>query len=206
MKKFWLMLPLGTALLAQDAAPAQKKKMSRPPRPGVKEAQKPMDTLKPEAVFSVPGVPDWTTAAPDGIWVSNKPKGTISKLDARTNTVTATVEVGDDPDGAVKLVNWSFGDGSHAQAPAGQRPQLLEQEGRGDDGRARVESEAVLPVHVGAAARRIELLEHRDLVAPRAESHRGGQAAEATADHDGVAGGTHRLALATMWRTRRTPR
>ena len=98
MRSLWLMLflvPLG----AQEAPPVQKKsaRPQRPPKPGIKEVQRPMDQVKPEFVFSVPGVPDWTTAGPDGIWVSNKPKGTISKLDAKTNTVTRTVEVGKQP-------------------------------------------------------------------------------------------------------------
>ena len=73
-------------LLSQEAAPKKK----RAPLPGVKEVQKPMDLVKPIAVFPVPGLPDWTVATPDGIWVSNKPKNSISKLDAKTNTVTAT--------------------------------------------------------------------------------------------------------------------
>ena len=92
------------ALLLPIAAEAQDKdsrkkgpRAPRPPKPGVKEVQKPMEGVKPEFVFPVPGTPDWTTAAPDGIWVSNKPKGTISKLDAKTNTVTQTVEVGKQP-------------------------------------------------------------------------------------------------------------
>ena len=82
------------------ASPGSKKGAARPPRvpkPGIKEVQKAMDLVKPEAVFPVPGVPDWTTSAPGGIWVSNKPKGTISKLDAKTGAVTATVEVGKSP-------------------------------------------------------------------------------------------------------------
>ncbi len=63
----------------------------------MKEVQKPMDVVKPIAVFPVPGTPDWTTATPDAVWVSNKPKNSISKLDAKTNAVTATVTVGSKP-------------------------------------------------------------------------------------------------------------
>ena len=96
MFRIWLAGLLALCLIAQE--PEQTKKQgSRPPLPGVKEVQKPMDLVKPQATFPVPGVPDWTTATPDGIWVSNKPKGTISRLDAKTNTVTATVEVGKQP-------------------------------------------------------------------------------------------------------------
>jgi virginiamycin B lyase len=97
MSKLWLAAVLSIALAAQDAPPQKKKGRVRPPLPGVKEVQKPMDLVKPEAVFPVPGVPDWTIATPDAIWVSNKPKGTISKLDAKSNTVTANVEVGKQP-------------------------------------------------------------------------------------------------------------
>jgi YVTN family beta-propeller protein len=100
MRYLWLILTLLITLHGQEPGAGERKKGNRPPRPpkpGVKEVQKPMDLVKPEAVFPVPGVPDWTTGAPDSIWVSNKPKGTISKLDAKTNTVTETVEVGKQP-------------------------------------------------------------------------------------------------------------
>lgn len=93
--RYALILLIPALLFAQEAE--KKKRAPRPPKPGVKEVQKPMDLIKPESVFPVPGVPDWTVATPDAIWVSNKPKGTISKLDAKTNTVTATIEVGKQP-------------------------------------------------------------------------------------------------------------
>ena len=80
--------------LAAQTAPPQK---TSPPLPGVQEVQKPMDLLKPDVTFSVPGVPDWTIASPNAVWVSNGPKNSISKLDAKTNTVTATVTVGAKP-------------------------------------------------------------------------------------------------------------
>lgn len=102
-KSLIVVLTAVVSVVGQDAPPPgppqQKKGMrpQRPPLPGVKEVQKPMTEITPEAVFPVPGVPDWTTAAPDGIWVSNKPKGTISKLNAKTNIVEETVEVGKAP-------------------------------------------------------------------------------------------------------------
>ena len=77
--------------------PAAKPRPSRPPLPGVKEVQKPMDLIQPEAIFPVPGVPDWTIASEDAVWVSNKPGNSISRLDIRSNTVTATVTVGQKP-------------------------------------------------------------------------------------------------------------
>ena len=86
-------LILFAAVLCAQEAP-KKKRPPLPPLPGVKEVQKSMDMVKPEAVFPVPGVPDWSIATKDAVWVSNKPKGTISKLDPQTNTVTATIAVG----------------------------------------------------------------------------------------------------------------
>ena len=75
------------------------------------------------------------------------------------------------------------------QLASAQLPQFLEQERRGDDGRAGVEGEAVLPVDVGAAAGRIELFQHGDAIALGAEPDRRRQSAEAAADH-------HRMRLA----------
>ncbi len=70
--------------------------------------------------------------------------------------------------------------------PAAEAPELLEQEGRRHHGGARVEDEPVLPVDVGSTAGGIELLEHGDAVAARAEANRGGEAAEAAANDDSV--------------------
>ena len=72
------------------------------------------------------------------------------------------------------------------QRPAAQRPQLLEQERRGDDGRSGVEREAVLAKHVGPPAGGIELLQHGDAIAARTQTNRRRQPAEAAADHDGM--------------------
>ena len=47
----------------------------RPPRPGVKApgVKIPIERLKPEAIFPVPGAPDWM-AIGEAVWVSNEPK------------------------------------------------------------------------------------------------------------------------------------
>ena len=70
----------------------------RPPRPGVKTpgVRIPIERLKPDAVFAVPGTPDWL-AIDEAVWVSNKPKNSVSRLDPKTNTVTATIDVGKAP-------------------------------------------------------------------------------------------------------------
>jgi virginiamycin B lyase len=71
-----------------------------PPKPGVKTpgVKIPIERLKPEAVFQVPGSPDWLTADElDAVWVSNKPKDSVSRFDLKTNTVAATIAVGKQP-------------------------------------------------------------------------------------------------------------
>lgn len=86
---------------AEGTAPAPRKKggFKRPERPGIKEpgVQSPMADLNPDAVFPVPGVPDWTVVTDDAVWVSNKPKGTVHRMDVRSNTVTANIDVGKQP-------------------------------------------------------------------------------------------------------------
>ncbi len=69
---------------------------------------------------------------------------------------------------------------------AAELPEILEEERRGDDGRARVEGEAVLPVDIGAAAGRIELFQDGDAIAARAKPDGCRETAEAAADHDGM--------------------
>lgn len=69
-----------------------------PPKPGVKTAgvKIPIERLKPDAVFPVPGAPDWI-AVDEAVWVSNKPKGSVARVDPKTNTVAATIAVGTKP-------------------------------------------------------------------------------------------------------------
>ena len=93
----------GSTLIAvfwqvQTPAPASPPAAARPRRPGVSTpgVRIPIEKLKPEAVFSVPGVPDWL-AVDEQVWVSNDPKGTVHQLDPKTNTVTANVTTGKNP-------------------------------------------------------------------------------------------------------------
>jgi YVTN family beta-propeller protein len=74
-------------------APAEKK----PAVAGVPDEVKiPIEKLVPDAVFDVPGVPDWL-AVEEEVWVSNGPKNTVGRLDPKTNTVLAHVAVGKEP-------------------------------------------------------------------------------------------------------------
>ena len=59
---------------AQGSAPQK--------RPGVRtlRVRIPMDRLKPEQVFAVPGAPDWL-AIDEDVWVSNEPKNSVTRID-----------------------------------------------------------------------------------------------------------------------------
>lgn len=85
-----VMLLSGSPLVPQD--------LPRPPRPGVKTpgVRIPIERLKPEAVFAVPGAPDWM-AIGEAVWVSNEPMNTVARLDPRTNRVAQTITVGKQP-------------------------------------------------------------------------------------------------------------
>ena len=56
-----------------------------------------MSTVTPLAVFPIEGTPDWQVVTEDSVWVTNGPKNTIHRLDARTNAVVAVIEVGKRP-------------------------------------------------------------------------------------------------------------
>ena len=71
---------------------------AKTPKPGVKTpgVKIPIERLKPEAVFPYPGSPDWI-AVDESVWVSNRPKDSVARLDPKTNTVAATLAVGTGP-------------------------------------------------------------------------------------------------------------
>ncbi len=63
---------------------------------GVKEpgVQRPIANIQPEAVFPVEGAPDWVTILPDSVWIGDNPKGSIARLDPKTNKVAAIIPGG----------------------------------------------------------------------------------------------------------------
>ncbi|HZM91344.1 MAG TPA: hypothetical protein VFF31_32780 [Blastocatellia bacterium] len=92
MIRVLIVIPILLSSMAQTPKPA------RPPRPGVKapNVRVPMTALKPEAVFDVPGAPDWI-AIDESVWISNFPKNTVARLDPKTNKVLAMIPVGNKP-------------------------------------------------------------------------------------------------------------
>ena len=90
-------------------APQTPSASQRPKRPGVSTpgVRIPITKLKPEAVYDVPGAPDWM-AVDKEVWVSNSPKNSVSRLDPKTSAVMATITVGKHP--------CSRGGGDHRRA------------------------------------------------------------------------------------------
>lgn len=86
---------LAAAIMSAHQAPAPPP--AKPTRPGVTTpgVRIPITKLKPEAIYDVPGAPDWM-AADKEMWVSNSPKGTVARLDPAGKTAT-TFTVGKHP-------------------------------------------------------------------------------------------------------------
>ncbi|MFA5909233.1 MAG: hypothetical protein WC815_10685 [Vicinamibacterales bacterium] len=102
MKKSSTLAGLGVLLLLAAVSaqePAPQARPPRPPRPGVSTpgVKRDISTITPIAVFPVEGTPDWQVVTADAVWVANGPKNTVHRMDPKTNTVVATIEVGKKP-------------------------------------------------------------------------------------------------------------
>jgi streptogramin lyase len=56
----------------------------------------PMTGITPDAVFDVPGAPDWMAIDQD-VWISNGPKNNVTRINPATNRIVETIAVGADP-------------------------------------------------------------------------------------------------------------
>lgn len=88
MNNLRMLLLLAGVLLA-----AQQKTKPGVKTPGVRI---PMTSLKPDAEFEVPGAPDWI-AIGESVWISNKPKNSVTRLDPKTNKVGDVIQTGSKP-------------------------------------------------------------------------------------------------------------
>src|SRR5438874_89808 len=86
-------LPLVTVALLAVFGQSQP-----PPKPGVKTpgVQIPLERLKPDVVYQVPGAPDWI-AIGDQVWISNKPKDAVVRIAPSPNGGTETFAAGKRP-------------------------------------------------------------------------------------------------------------
>src|SRR5579883_940401 len=83
----------------EGMATMQKKRAPRPPLPGVSTpgVKREMSGLKPEAVFTLGGAPDWQVLTDDAVWLSNAPLNVVQRLNVKTNEVAATIQTGKRP-------------------------------------------------------------------------------------------------------------
>ena len=93
-----LPLELPSAMSMQANTPPSTQGSTPPAKPDVPTpmVKIPMSKLTPEAVFPVPGAPDWI-AVDEHVWISNAPKNAIVRLDPKANTVAATFDVKQEP-------------------------------------------------------------------------------------------------------------
>jgi virginiamycin B lyase len=88
-----LLICAGLMHAADEPAPPEKQRKAGVTTPGV---QIPISALKPDAVFEVPGSPDWS-AVGESVWVSNKSNNSIIRIDPKANKVADTIAVGNKP-------------------------------------------------------------------------------------------------------------
>jgi virginiamycin B lyase len=86
------------ALLVLGAAALLPPQQKDRPKPGVSTpgVRIQMSRLKPDAVFEIGGTPDWL-AVDEDVWVSNKPKDSVTRMSPATNKVVETIAVGRRP-------------------------------------------------------------------------------------------------------------
>src|SRR4051812_25611611 len=98
MRKLTLFLLAFPLLLAAAPQTPPAGAPARAKRPGVTTpgVRIPITKLKPEAVYDVPGAPDWM-AVDKEVWVSNSPKNSVARLDPKSGAVMATIAVGTHP-------------------------------------------------------------------------------------------------------------
>lgn len=63
----------------------------------LRPVQRPVSSLPIVAKRSIPGSPDWVGVGPQEVWISNKAKDSISKIDPVTNRLVANIHVGRAP-------------------------------------------------------------------------------------------------------------
>ena len=59
--------------------------------------QRSMDELKPTLIARLGKTADWVAVTPDAVWVGSTGPDAVSRIDPKTNTVTATVKLGGEP-------------------------------------------------------------------------------------------------------------
>lgn len=59
----------------------------------LKAMQQPIETLPIAAKLSIPGSPDWVGIGPDAVWISNKARNSVARIEPASATLAATIHV-----------------------------------------------------------------------------------------------------------------
>ena len=102
-------------LTAQTASPQWNT-----PKPGVKEVQVPLESLKPSATFKVGGTADWVLLTEDAVWITTTKPYSLKRIDPATNKVIATVRLSGETCSGLE-----FGFGSIWAPVCGKKPALV---------------------------------------------------------------------------------
>src|ERR1700679_4194651 len=80
------------------ASGAQRQRTPRPPKTGVPTpgVRREMTSITPDAIYQVPGNPDWQGSTEEAQWVTSSSTNTVSRLDPKSDKVIA-VTVGQSP-------------------------------------------------------------------------------------------------------------
>ncbi len=113
------LLPLSLAAQEASTAPAPLPPVHRARivRPGVNSpgVSRSMADIKKDAVFTIPGSPDWSVVTADSLWVTTGRDSHIIQLVAATNTVGKVLAVKDPCSGVANAFGslWSPSCGDH---------------------------------------------------------------------------------------------
>jgi virginiamycin B lyase len=90
------------------------------PKPGVKEVQVPLASLKPSATFKVGGTADWVLLTEDAVWITTIKPYSLRLIDPATNKVIASVRLSGEACSGLE-----FGFGSIWAPVCGKKPTLV---------------------------------------------------------------------------------
>ena len=98
-------------LTAQTASPQWNT-----PKPGVKEVQVPLASLKPSATIKVGGTADWVLLTEDAVWITTTKPYSLRRIDPATNKVVASVRLSGEACSGLES-GGAFGHQSAARSP-----------------------------------------------------------------------------------------
>jgi virginiamycin B lyase len=119
-KLLLLLVASSRSLAAQTVSPQWNT-----PKPGVKEVQVPLASLKPSATFKVGGTADWVLLTEDAVWITTTKPYSLRRIDPATNKVIASVRLSGETCSGLE-----FGFGSIWAPVCGKKPALVRVDAR----------------------------------------------------------------------------